>query len=61
MNTVKKIIIVTDCLECPLVTSCAQFKKLTPKQRFYLKTAVGLTNAILKTCPLDDAPDDGGC
>lgn len=52
----KKMIIVTDCLECPITSECKEYKKLTQEQKFYLKTSVGLTNAILKNCPLEDAP-----
>lgn len=53
---IKKMIIVEDCTACPLVSECKEFKKLTPKQRVYIMTYVGLKNAILKTCPLENAP-----
>ncbi len=50
----KKAIIITDCMECPKVGKCGEWKKLNPKQRFYLKTGVGLGKVILKGCPLPD-------
>ena len=54
MNTAKKIIIISDCMECPKVGKCSAWKKLTPKQRFTLKTGIGIGSFILKDCPLDD-------
>jgi len=53
---VKKIIIITDCLECPRIGKCDPWKKLTPQQKFRLKTQVALKNCILKGCPLENYP-----
>jgi len=52
METAKKIIIIEDCMECPKVGKCGPWKKLTPKQKFTLKTGVGIGKFILKGCPL---------
>lgn len=48
-----KIIKVNDCLECPLVVNCKEFKSLTPKQSILIKTCVGVSG-IIKTCKLED-------
>jgi hypothetical protein len=54
-NYMAKMLIINDCLECPNAKEC--FKKLSAKERFIIKTGVGLQNSILKTCPLLDAPE----
>jgi len=56
MSEVKKMIVITDCMECPKVGKCGAWKKLTPKQKFTLKKGVGIGKFILKDCPLDDIP-----
>lgn len=50
-----KKIVVTDCLECPLMAlkKCKEIKKLTPRQRVVLMTGVGVCG-ILKSCPLEN-------
>ena len=53
---VRKMIVITDCMECPEVGKCSAWKKLTAKQRFQVKFGVGVGKFILKGCPLDDAP-----
>jgi len=53
---VPKQIIVTDCMACPKIIRCGVWKALSPKERFALKTGVGIGKFILKGCPLDDAP-----
>lgn len=60
MSEVKKMIVVTDCMECPKVGKCGSWKKLTPRQKFILKTGVGIGKFILKDCPLDDVPSAVG-
>ena len=45
-------------MECPKIGECGAWKKLTPKQRFTLKTGVGVGKFILKDCPLQ-ALEDG--
>jgi len=52
---IHKIISITDCMECPIINKCHAWKSLTPKQRFTLKTGVGIGKFILKNCPLDNA------
>ena len=59
MIKVKKMIVVTDCMECPKISKCSAWKKLTPKQKFTLKTGVGIGKFILKDCPLEDIHDKG--
>ena len=54
MTEVNKMIVITDCMECPKVGKCGAWKKLTPKQKFTLKTGVGIGKFILKGCPLED-------
>jgi hypothetical protein len=56
MSEVKKMIVITDCMECPKVGKCCAWKKLTPKQKFILTTGVGVGKFILKDCPLEDMP-----
>jgi hypothetical protein len=51
---IKKMIVIEDCMECPKVGKCVPWKKLTPKQKFTLKTGVGIGKFILKGCPLED-------
>ena len=60
MSEVKKMIVITDCMECPKVGKCSAWKKLTPKQKFTLKTGVGIGKFILKNCPLEDVPSAVG-
>ena len=50
----KKVIIVNDCLQCPLVSDCKEIKNLTSVERVYMMTSNNMKNAILKTCPLED-------
>lgn len=50
---VKKVIIVTNCMECPYVGKCSAWEKLTAIQKFTLQTATK-DKFILKDCPLDD-------
>jgi hypothetical protein len=57
MELVRKMIVVTDCMECPNVGKCSAWKKLTAKQRFTLKIGVGIGKFILKDCPLDNVPN----
>lgn len=54
--TVRKAIIVDNCLECPML-KCGPSKALKPKQRFVLQTGVGVGKFILKGCPLVDFPE----
>ena len=54
---IKKIIVISDCMKCPKISTCKAWKKLTPKQRFTLKVGVGIGKFILKDCPLDDIPN----
>lgn len=51
---VKKAIIISDCMECPKVGKCTAWKKLSAKQKFTLKTGVGIGKFILIGCPLPD-------
>lgn len=53
---IRKMIVINNCMECPNVGKCAAWKRLTPKQRFTLKTGVGIGDFILNGCPLDDLP-----
>ena len=53
---VRKMIVITDCMECPKVGKCSAWKKLTPKQKFTIKTGVRISSFILKDCPMEDAP-----
>jgi hypothetical protein len=48
-----KKIVVKDCMECPLVGKCKEFKKLSPGARFAMKTSPAYAG-ILKTCKLED-------
>ena len=50
-----KIIVteINDCLECPKIFKCSATKKLTPSQRFALKTSTSI-KGIHKDCPLPD-------
>lgn len=50
----KKMIVINSCTECPKMGKCGPWKNLTPKQKFTLKTGVGIGNFILKGCPLED-------
>lgn len=43
-------------MECLKVGKCSAWKKLTPKQKFTLKTGIGISKFILKDYPLDDVP-----
>ncbi len=52
----RKMILITDCMECPHVGVCSAWNKLKPSQKFTLKTGIGIGKFILKDCPLDDAP-----
>jgi hypothetical protein len=54
---VKKIIIIDDCMSCPVFKGCATWKKLTPQQRFKLTVGVGVGKFILKGCKLEDYKD----
>lgn len=54
----KKLILVENCLECPLINECKEWSKIPKKQQFLLTCGVGIKVGILKTCPLDDAPAD---
>jgi len=45
--------IVEDCLQCSKFNTCKEIKKLTPEQRFAIKTSPAY-KGILKTCPLPD-------
>ena len=54
----KKIIVISSCMECHKMGKCDPWKKLTPKQRFTLKVGVGIGDFILKGCPLDDMPNE---
>lgn len=51
----KKIIEIKSCLECPLINKCDSWRKLNAKQKFTLKTGVGIGDFILKGCKLKDA------
>lgn len=53
---VKKMIVITDCMECPKVGKCGPWRKLTSHQRFKLKYGVGVGKFILVGCPLEDVP-----
>ena len=53
---IAKMIIIEDCMECPKVGKCSAWKKLTTKQKFVLKTGVGIGQFILKDCELENAP-----
>jgi len=55
---VKKIIVITECTLCPQWLKCKPSRCLSPQTRFYMLTAVGLKNAILKKCPLSTLPTD---
>jgi len=55
-SQVKKMIVISDCMECPNIKNCVAWKKLTPKQKFTLKVGVGIGKFILKDCPLEDVP-----
>jgi len=48
-----KKIIVKDCMECPLIINCSEYKKLPKKAKFLMKTCPDYAG-ILKTCPLED-------
>jgi hypothetical protein len=50
----KKIIIISDCMECPYLGECNSWKKLTSEQKFTLKFGVGIGKFILKGCRLED-------
>ena len=54
MCEVKKMIIITDCMECPKIGKCDAWEKLTPKEKFTLKTGIGIGKFILKDCALED-------
>lgn len=54
MEKLKKMIVISDCMECPEVGKCRAWKKLTPGQRFTLKVGVVVDKFILKDCPLED-------
>ena len=51
----KKMIVISDCMEYPIIKDCKAWKNLTPKQKFTLKCGVGIGKFILKDCPLDNA------
>lgn len=53
------MIVISDCIECPIIKDCKAWKNLTPKQKFTLKCGVGIGKFILKDCPLDNAPLSG--
>jgi hypothetical protein len=55
---IKKMIIISDCMECYLIKDCKAWKKLTPKQKFTLKYGVDVGKFILKDCPLDNVPSN---
>jgi len=54
MKTAERIIIITDCMECPKISKCKAWNKLTSKQKFTLKTKIGISKFILKDCPLEE-------
>jgi hypothetical protein len=60
MSGVKKMIVITDCMECPKIVNCGAWKKLNAKQKFTLKIGVGIGKFILKDCPLEDVPSVDG-
>lgn len=54
MESSKVVIIIDDCVFCPFVGKCTPWKKLTKKQRLYLKISNNVGKFILKGCPLPD-------
>ncbi|HDY89980.1 MAG TPA: hypothetical protein ENH82_17900 [bacterium] len=48
--------IIENCIQCPKWMKCKPSKALTAPQRFAMKTNSALNKAILKNCPLEDAP-----
>lgn len=50
-----KQITIKSCLECPLIKTCKQWKKLKPKQRLILTLSPSVGDFILKDCPLEDS------
>jgi len=54
MKTAERIIIITNCMECPKISKCKAWNKLTPKQKFTLKTGIRIGKFILKNCPLKE-------
>lgn len=54
METIKKVIVIDDCLKCPNWTKCKPSKALTSKERLTVTIGVGVGKFILKGCPLDD-------
>jgi hypothetical protein len=59
MEIPKKMIVISDCMECPIIKDCKAWENLTPKQKFTLKCGVGIGKFILNDCPLDNAPLNG--
>jgi len=53
----KKIIIVDDCIQCPIIGTCKEWAKLTKKQKFVATCGVGVDKVMLRTCPLADYPN----
>jgi hypothetical protein len=54
MNKPKKMITFDNCLECPLIANCKEWKALTAKQRATIMMSADVDVGILKTCKLDD-------
>jgi len=48
-----KMILVDDCMMCPMIGGCKEIKNLSPKARFAMSTSPAY-KGILKTCPLPD-------
>ena len=55
-TSVRKMIVIDDCLHCPNWMECEPSKKLTSQQRLSLMIGIGRAKFILIGCPLDDVP-----
>lgn len=53
-NEVRKKIVVTKCLSCPLWGKCYACKKLTKRERFIITFGNGVGDFILKDCHLEN-------
>jgi len=50
----KKMIVIESCDDCPFNGTCKAWKDLKPKERFTLRTGIGIGKFILKGCHLED-------
>jgi hypothetical protein len=48
-----KILIVENCMECPVIKDCKAWKELTPHNKFFMKTSAEAVK-ILPKCPLKE-------